>query len=86
MSGFVASAKERGKWTAEDLAPVIDHTLAVFGPDRVMFGGDWPVVLNGANRYGDWLAALKSVVKDRPAEQQAKLFHDNALKFYGLAG
>lgn len=85
VSGFVASAKERGKWTIDDLAPVINHTLEVFGPDRVMFGGDWPVVLLGANSYGDWATALRTVVKDRPEEQQRKLFHDNAVKFYGLA-
>ncbi len=84
VSGFVASAPARGKWTTDDLAPVINHTLDVFGPDRVMFGGDWPVVLLGANSYGDWLAALQTVVKDRPADQQRKLFHDNAVAFYGL--
>jgi len=84
VSGFVASAKERGKWTADDLAPIINHTLDSFGPDRVMFGGDWPVVLLGAEKYADWLTALKTVVKDRPAEEQKKLFHDNAIKFYGI--
>ena len=36
------SAKPK-EWTADDLAPVVNHTLDVFGPDRVMFGGDWPV-------------------------------------------
>ena len=84
VSGFVASAAERGKWTIDDLAPVINHTLEVFGPDRVMFGGDWPVVLLGANSYADWANALRAVVKDRPEEQQKKLFHDNAVKFYRL--
>jgi len=85
VSGFIASAAERGKWTLDDLAPVINHTLEVFGPDRVFFGGDWPVVLLGANSYGDWATALRTVVKNRPEDQQKKLFHDNAVKFYGLA-
>lgn len=84
VSGFIASAPARGKWTLDDLAPVINHTLDVFGPDRVMFGGDWPVCLLGVENYGDWLKALKAVVVDRPEEQQKKLFHDNAVKFYGL--
>jgi predicted TIM-barrel fold metal-dependent hydrolase len=84
VSGFIASAPERGKATPEQLAPIINHTLEVFGPDRVMFGGDWPVVLLGAEKYADWLTALKIVVKDRPADEQKKLFHDNAVKFYGL--
>src|SRR5262249_3875683 len=39
VSGIVASAKP-GAWSADDLAPVVNGTLAAFGPDRVMFGGD----------------------------------------------
>jgi predicted TIM-barrel fold metal-dependent hydrolase len=84
VSGFIASAPARGKWTLDDLAPIINHTLDSFGPDRVMFGGDWPVCLLGVEKYGDWLTALKTVVKDRSEDQQKKLFHDNAVKFYGL--
>lgn len=84
VSGFIASAPGRGKWTLDDIAPIINHTLDVFGPDRVMFGGDWPVCLLGVEKYADWVNALKTVVKDRPEEQQTKLFHDNAVKFYGL--
>jgi L-fuconolactonase len=84
VSGFIASAPGRGKWTLDDLAPIVNHTLEAFGPDRVMFGGDWPVVLLGAEKYGDWLTALRAIVKDRPEDQQKKLLHDNAVKFYGL--
>jgi len=82
ISGIVASAKP-DRWTADDLAPVINHTLSVFGPDRVMFGGDWPVCTLAAT-YKQWVDALKSIVQNRPAEEQQKLFHDNAVKFYGL--
>ena len=82
VSGIVAAAKP-GEWTADDLAPVVNHTLEVFGPDRVMFGGDWPVCTLAAT-YKQWLEALKAIVKNRPAEQQQKLFHDNAVKFYGV--
>lgn len=84
VSGFIASSPSRGKWTLDDLAPVINHTLDVFGPDRVMFGGDWPVCLLGVEKYADWVKALKSVVAERSDDQQKKLFHDNAVKFYGL--
>lgn len=82
ISGIVASADPKS-WKAEDLAPVINHTLEVFGPDRVMFGGDWPVCTLAAT-YKQWVEALKSIVKERPAEQQRKLFHDNAATFYKL--
>jgi predicted TIM-barrel fold metal-dependent hydrolase len=82
VSGIVASATS-GKWTPEDLAPIVDHTLEVFGSDRVMFGGDWPVCTLAAT-YRQWLDALRHLVKDRPEKQRRKLFHDNAVRFYGL--
>jgi L-fuconolactonase len=82
VSGIVASA-ERGKWTADDLAPIVNYTLDAFGPDRVMFGGDWPVCTLGAT-YREWVTALKAIVKDRKRDEQVKLFHDNAVRVYGL--
>ena len=84
VSGFLASAPKRGEWKLEDVADIVHHTLDVFGPDRVMFGGDWPVCLLGVEKYADWVNALKEVIRDRPEEVQRKLFHDNAVKFYGL--
>ena len=67
----------------DDLAPIVNHVLDTFGPDRVMFGGDWPVCLLGAT-LAEWINGLKAVVASRPAEQQRKLFHDNAARVYAL--
>jgi len=83
VSGIVASARP-GLWTPEDLAPVVNHTLSVFGPDRVVFGGDWPVCTLAAT-YKQWVEALKMIVRGRSEQEQRKLFHDNAIRFYGLA-
>ena len=58
-AGSSPSAPARGKWTLDDLAPVVNHTLDAFGPDRVMFGGDWPVCLLGVEKYADWATALQ---------------------------
>ena len=82
VSGIVVTAKP-GAWTADDLAPIDNHALEVFGPDRVMFGGDWPVCTKAAT-YRQWVEALKAIVRERPAAEQRKLFHDNAVAFYGL--
>ena len=82
VSGIVAGAKPKG-WTAADLAPAINHTREVFGPDRVMFGGDWPVCTRTAT-LRQWVEALKQIVRERPRSEQRKLFHDNAVAFYGL--
>jgi len=83
ISGFLASAPGYGLWNLEQISPLIKHTLDTFGPDRVMFAGDWPVVLL-ASSYSEWLNAVRLLVQDRPFDQQCKLFHGNASHFYRL--
>lgn len=83
VSGIVASAAP-GAWTPGDLAPVVNHVLSAFGPDRVVFGGDWPVCTRAAT-LRQWVEALREVVRDRPEAERRKLFHDNALRVYRLA-
>jgi L-fuconolactonase len=70
-------------FTAEDLAPVVDHCLDAFGPDRVVFGGDWPVCLTGGT-YRQWVEALRQIVARRPEEDQRKLWAGNARRLYRL--
>lgn len=82
ISGIIARVTP-DDWQAEDLAPIVDHCLDQFGPDRVMFASDWPVCTLGAS-LAQWVAALKQIMADRPIEQQRKLFHDNAEEFYEL--
>ena len=83
ISGIIAST--RPGWSAADLAPAINHCLDTFGFDRVVFGGDWPVCNLGAgSSYGVWVETLKSIVAKRSSREQAALFHDNAVGFYGL--
>lgn len=82
VSGIVASTKGE-PWTPDDLAPILNHVLDVFGPDRVLFGGDWPVCTLGAT-YRQWVEALRTVVRDRSETDQRKLFHDNAMRVYRL--
>lgn len=68
---------------AENLAPVINHCLTIFGTDRVMFASDWPWCLKGM-KLGGWVDILKQVVKNRPYQDQKKLFYDNAIKHYKI--
>ena len=82
ISGIVARAPQG--WKADDLAPIIDFCLLQFGPDRVVFGGDWPVCLLGSS-YRGWVEGLKQVISSRKVAEQRKLLHDNAVKLYGLA-
>ena len=82
VSGMVTEADQEG-WTREDLKPYIDHVVESFGPDRVVFGGDWPVVLLGA-RYTEWVEALEWAVSGATQTELKKLFRDNAISFYRL--
>lgn len=82
ISGIVTRAPQ-DTWNASDLAPIINHCLDTFGPDRVMFASDWPVCTRVAT-LREWVLALKEVVKDRSEEERRKLFADNAVRFYEL--
>ncbi len=82
ISGIVARAP--AGWNADALAPTVNHCLDSFGPERVVFGGDWPVCNFGAS-LGAWVAALRAIVAGRPEEAQAKLLAGNAERLYGLA-
>jgi L-fuconolactonase len=82
VSGFLVNAPE-GKWNLDQAAAVVNTVLDTFGPDRVLFGGDWPVCLKAAP-LGRWLQTVRTIVQTRPIEQQRKLLHDNAVSVYRL--
>lgn len=82
VSGMVTEA-DLQRWTADDLAPYISHVLEIFGPDRVVFGGDWPVVLH-ASAYKRWVETLDSLTAHLSAEEKRKLWAENARRFYRL--
>jgi predicted TIM-barrel fold metal-dependent hydrolase len=81
VSGIVASAGD--KWKVDELAPIVRHVRESFGPDRLMFGGDWPVCTKTAT-LRQWVEALRQIVHDWPVAEQCKLFHDNAMRCYAL--
>ncbi len=83
ISGVVAKVTS-SKNRAEQLAPIVNHCLDAFGPDRVVFGGDWPVCLLGAS-LREWIDTLADIISNRKAVEQRKLWHDNAVRLYSLA-
>lgn len=83
VSGFLANGWEKGKWKADDIAPVVNATIDTFGVNRCMFGGDWPVCTR-AGSYADWLTALRQILSSRPEADQKRILHDNAERLYGL--
>lgn len=82
LSGLVTEASLT-QWTVDDLRPYVDHVLATFGPHRLLFGGDWPVVKLAAP-YTRWLDTARTLVSHLSPPAQAAIFHDNALRVYRL--
>ena len=71
-------------WTAEDIRGLVHWSIDVFGAERCMVGGDWPVsVLAGG--YGKAFAAYKAVLDDRSTGEQTQICHQTAMAFYGVA-
>ena len=83
ISGIIATAKPG--WTVDQVQRNFQFAMETFGPDRRMFAGDWPVCTLGAS-LAEWINALKKMTANMgmSATDQKKLFHDNAVKFYGL--
>ena len=81
LSGLIT--EDGPNWSTERLKPYVDHVLAAFGPDRVMWGSDWPVCrLRG--EYGDWFAAAEALTGDLPAKARSRVFAGTATAFYRL--
>jgi L-fuconolactonase len=82
LSGMVTEADWQ-RWHPEDLKPYLDVVLEAFGPERLMFGSDWPVCLLAADYAGvvDVVAEVANSLA--PAEREA-VFGGTARRFYGL--
>ncbi len=81
LSGIVTEAAP--EWSVDDLRPYADHVLAAFGPDRTMWGSDWPVCLLRGS-YDDWRRAAEEVARDLDDAARAQLFGGTARDFYRL--
>lgn len=78
VSGLVTEAASG--WQPDHLRPYIDHLLAEFGPTRLMWGSDWPVV-NLAGGYARWRAAALTLL---PPGTHPAVLGGTAARFYGL--
>ncbi|HSI77576.1 MAG TPA: amidohydrolase family protein [Lunatimonas sp.] len=82
LSGMVTENDWRN-WKKEDFYPYLDIMMEVFGEDRLMFGSDWPVCLLAAS-YGEVKGVLEAYLADFPEALQAKIWSENAIKFYKI--
>ncbi|HLH50098.1 MAG TPA: amidohydrolase family protein [Roseiarcus sp.] len=82
LSGVTTEA-DHAAWTRDQLRPYIDHVIESFGPDRIMFGGDWPVS-ELAGTYRQWVEIVDWATSGMSAAEKRKLFRDNAIRTYRL--
>ncbi|WP_276357360.1 amidohydrolase family protein [Cohnella caldifontis] len=83
LSGMVTEADPE-RWRPEDFVPYVRLAAEAFGPDRVMFGSDWPVCLMAAEYDEAMDVLLRSLPDAWGEEEKAKLFGLNAKEFYRL--
>ena len=82
ISGMVTEA-DFNCWTPEQLLPYFDVVLEAFGPDRLLFGSDWPVCLV-ATSYKNWADLVRETISTFSETEQAKIMGGNAVKIYRL--
>lgn len=82
ISGMVTEADWKN-WKTDDLKPYLDVIFENFSADKLMFGSDWPV-LNVASDYTEVVKTLGDYIAQLPAENQNKIWYENAISFYKL--
>jgi L-fuconolactonase len=81
VSGLNTAAPEQ--WSADDLRPYIDHAIACFGADRLMFGSDWPVCILAGDYARVWQETNRALEGRSPAEIEA-ILGGTAARVYGI--
>lgn len=84
LSGVLTEADWKN-WTPADLRPYFETVLEAFGPRRLMFGSDWPVLLL-AGSYARWHAVVTGMIAELSESEQERLMGATAVEAYRLEG
>jgi L-fuconolactonase len=84
LSGMITEADWQA-WKPADLQPYVDEILKIFGPDRCLFGTDWPVCLV-AGSYDQVVGALRECLKGLSDKDREQIFGLSAIDVYRLPG
>jgi L-fuconolactonase len=82
LSGLVTVA-DHARWTVADIRPYAETAIEAFGPDRVMFGSDWPVCLLAAS-YERVVTLVGELTAGLTAAERGSIFGGTATAVYGL--
>ena len=80
LSGVTAYCAP-GQTTLENVRPYVETVLTLFGPQRMVWGGDWPVVDLGSG-LPEWIAMTRAFLSALSPDEQAAIGHGNARRFY----
>jgi L-fuconolactonase len=83
LSGLATEASPG--WKVDDLRPYVEHAIECFGPQRIVWGSDWPVMTLNAD-YGQWLDTAKQLISPLSLADQSAIMGRNAARFYRLDG
>jgi len=81
LSGLVTEAGS--DWDVDLLRPYVEHLVTSFGPQRLLWGSDWPV-LNLAATYARWIAASETLLQGLGEADRRAVFGLNARRFYRM--
>jgi len=82
LSGMVTEANWNS-WKQEDFVPYMETLLEIFGPNRLLFGSDWPVCKVAA-KYKQVLGIVTDFINSLSQAEQAHIMGQNAIDFYNL--
>jgi L-fuconolactonase len=81
LSALVTEDNEA--WTTDRLRPYAEFVLEAFGPERIMWGSDWPVCRLRCE-YDDWLRCAQELTVHYSAVDRARIFGGTAAEFYAI--
>jgi L-fuconolactonase len=82
ISGMITEVRD-AEWNVDSLRPYFETVLEAFGPQRVMYGSDWPVCLLRGS-YANWVQAVSELASSLGPDEQAALWGGNAGRIYQL--
>jgi len=83
ISGMVTEAKWN-TWQTNDFVPYVDHIIASFTPQRLMFGSDWPVALLATSSYSDVVHLAESLTAKFSETENELFWLENAISAYKI--
>ena len=82
LSGVLAYCAE-GSANLEAVKPYVDHMIESFGPARLIWGSDWPVV-NLKSDLPNWVDIFRNLIAELSVDEQTAISNGNAQRLYGV--